>query len=392
MMSEIESIRKHVEHLSVTIGPRGSTTPGEKEAAEYIADVYRSQGLSPLVEGFRSAKSAWLPFALGTGLVLLGELLYLFAGFYGLLLAILVSVISLSSLVLELSFKSNLFRWVLPKGESQNVSVKVPSSGSPKKTVILIGHLDTHRMPIVYRSPQWVKFFRILTTTTFVSVILLLLLYISNLLFEFYLIPILTLVFLIPVIILFFIGISADRTGYTTGANDNASGTAIVMGIVERAVKAPFQTLDIWAINSGCEEVGAYGAAAWIERHIHEVEDAIFLTIDNVGGKSTDPCYLTTETLIFPYKSDPSLLQLADEVARENPELGARSHEMKAAYTEGAIGIKAGLSCLTFVNYTSEGLIPDWHKPSDVFENVDFDVVQRTAEFVWKLIQRIDSD
>ena len=89
---------------------------------------------------------------------------------------------------------------------------------------------------------------------------------------------------------------------------------------------------------------------------------------------------------------DPNLLQLADEIASENSQLGARRHEMKAAYTEGAIGIKAGLSCLTFVNYTSEGLIPDWHKPSDVFENVDFDVVQRTAEFVWKLIQRIDSD
>ncbi|MFW9910690.1 MAG: hypothetical protein ACFFEF_19215, partial [Candidatus Thorarchaeota archaeon] len=158
-MSEIESIKKHVEHLSVVIGPRGSTTPQEKQAAEYAEKIYKDLGLNPLVESFRSAKSAWLPFASASGLILVGELLYLIGGYYGLLLAILVSVTALASLVLELLFKSNPYRWILPKGESQNVSVKVPSQADTKETVILIGHLDTHRMPIVYKSPQWVRFF-----------------------------------------------------------------------------------------------------------------------------------------------------------------------------------------------------------------------------------------
>ena len=390
-MSEIESIRTHVKHLSVTIGPRGSATHDEKKAAEYIEHVYRNLGLSPIVESFKSAKSAWLPFALGAGLVLLGETLYFVGGFYGLLLAILISLTALVSLVLELTFKSNLYRWVLPKGESQNVSVKVPSTGPPRETVILIGHMDTHRMPIAYRSPRWVAFFRTLTTTTFGSVILLLVLYIIDFFLDFFLIQILTLVFSVPVIILFFMAASADTTGYTPGANDNASGTAIVIGLVERALKSGLQNTDLWAINSGCEEVGAYGAQDWVKQHINEVEGAIFLTIDNVGGKGTDPCYLTKETLIFPYESDPALLELAESVAGENPELKVRPHEMRAAYTEGAIGINAGLRCLTFVNYTPNGMIPDWHQPSDTFENVDWDVVQRTEEFLWKLIQQIDS-
>ncbi|MFX1485224.1 MAG: hypothetical protein ACFFCP_18745, partial [Promethearchaeota archaeon] len=66
-MSEIESIKKHVEHLSVVIGPRGSTTSGEKQAAEYAEQVYKNLGLNPLSESFRSAKSAWYPFALASG-------------------------------------------------------------------------------------------------------------------------------------------------------------------------------------------------------------------------------------------------------------------------------------------------------------------------------------
>ncbi|MHA3964873.1 MAG: M28 family peptidase [Candidatus Thorarchaeota archaeon SMTZ1-45] len=391
-MSEIETIKKHVKYLSVTIGPRGSTTLGEKQAAAYVANVYSNLGLSPIIEPFRSAKSAWLPFALGTGLILVGEVLYLVGGFYGLLFAILISVFALSSLVLELMFKQNPFRLILPKGDSQNVSVKIPSEGLSKETVILIGHLDTHRMPIAYKSQRWVAFFRSLTTTTFASVILLLILFIADIFFEWIIIPLLSLVFIIPVVFLFLMASFADMTDYTAGANDNATGAAIVIGLVERVLKAPLQNTDIWAVGSGCEEVGAYGADAWIKKHIHEVEGAIFLTLDNLGGKGAGPCYLKKETLIFPFESDPQLLKIADKIAAENPDLGAFSREMKAAYTDGAIGNKAGLRCLTFVNYTPAGVIPDWHQPSDVFENVDWNVVQRTEEFVWRLIQKIDSD
>ncbi len=391
-MSEIESIKKHVKYLSVTIGPRGSTTTGEKQAAEYAEQVYRDLGLSPILETFRSAKSAWLPFALGSGFVLVGEILYLLGGFIGILLAILITIFSLSSLVLELIFKQNPFRWLLPKGDSQNVSVKISSETTSKETIILIGHLDTHRMPIVYKSQRWFGIFRSLTTLTFVSAILLLLLYISDLFLEWFIIPLLSLVLMIPVTTLFLIAMSADRTDFTPGANDNATGAAVVMGLVERALKSPLKNTDLWAINSGCEEVGAYGAAAWIKNHLHEVKGGIFLTLDNIGGKETSPCYLTKEALIFPLDSDPELLDLAARIAIENPEIGARSYIHKGGYTESAIGIKSGLRCLTFVNFTPDGVIPDWHQQSDTFENIGWDVVQRTEEFVWKIIQQIDSE
>ena len=63
-MSELDSIKKHVEYLSVTIGPRGSTKSGEIKAADYIEKVYRDLGLNPIVEPFTSAKSAWYHFAI----------------------------------------------------------------------------------------------------------------------------------------------------------------------------------------------------------------------------------------------------------------------------------------------------------------------------------------
>lgn len=139
-------------------------------------------------------------------------------------------------------------------------------------------------------------------------------------------------------------------------------------------------------MNTGCEEVGAYGAAAWIRTHRSALDNAIYLTLDNLGGEGSGPCYLTKETLIFPLSSDSELVQLADTLAAEHPSLGAYSSELKGGYTDGAIGIKAGLRYLTFVNLRPDGVIPNWHQPTDVFENVDWDVVQRTESFVWHLI------
>ena len=72
---------KHVRYLSETIGPRGSTTPQEAKAARYAVRVFHESGMEPVMESFSSARSGWYPFALFSGLVLLGEILLSFAAF-----------------------------------------------------------------------------------------------------------------------------------------------------------------------------------------------------------------------------------------------------------------------------------------------------------------------
>lgn len=390
-MSTLNSIKNHVHHLAVDIGPRGSTTPEEKRAAAYAEDVYRDLGLTPITEEFTSAKSAWRPFTFSTFLVLLSELIYLYGGLVGAVIASLVTGVVIVSLVLELSFKSNPLRWILPKARSQNVSAVIEPASEVKQTVILVGHIDTHRTPISHRSLRWFSIFNRLTTLTFISAILMLVLFLIRLFLVFELLVYVTMILSIPVLVLFLMAFTADFTPYTSGANDNATGAAMTMGLAERATNEPLQNSRVWAVNVGCEEVGAYGSAAWLDSHLDEIGDAVYLTLDNIGGPGAGPCYLTKETLIFPFVYDPELIALADRLAEENPDLKAYSAEQKAAYTDGAIGIKAGLSCLTFVGYTPEGVIPHWHQQSDVFENVDWDVMERTLKFVWLLLQAVDA-
>ncbi|MER3513730.1 MAG: hypothetical protein C4310_04495, partial [Chloroflexota bacterium] len=123
-------------------------------------------------------------------------------------------------------------------------------------------------------------------------------------------------------------------------------------------------------------------------RHRQELEGACFLVIDSVG--SGDLCYITREAMSLPYHSDPGLIALAGEIARRRPELGAQPRVFTAAYTEGAIGVKAGLRTLTLLGLTPDGFVPNWHRLTDTPDRVDPAMLARTEAFVWELLQAID--
>ena len=382
---------EHVRHLSLDIGPRGSTTPAEIEAAAYAWGVLDRLELSPRMDRFKSAISAWRPFALAATFALLAVALYPLAGRVTAGLAAAIAAVALVSSFLELNFWPNPLRWLLPKRVSQNVWAVLPASGRAAQRVVFVGHLDSHRTPFIYGSATRLKFFGVLVGGSFASFAALTALYLAGAVVQQDILYFISLAPAFVLVILLVITVQADMTPFTHGANDNATGAAVVLALAERLKDEPLASTEVWALNSGCEEVGLYGAAAFLREHRQELHDACFIPLDSVGGPGTGPCFITREGMVKPYRSDPGLLALCHEIAAQRPEMGAYPSVMKLGFTEGAIGVKNGLRTLTFVNLTPAGELPHWHQPSDVFENVDPDVLSRTGEFLWELLQRIDS-
>ena len=62
---------EYVRYLAETIGPRGSTTPKEKEAAAYVEKILGDSGCEPVIETFKSARSSYYPYVLFAGFFLL---------------------------------------------------------------------------------------------------------------------------------------------------------------------------------------------------------------------------------------------------------------------------------------------------------------------------------
>lgn len=384
------SAMDHIRYLAETIGPRGSTTPQETEAARYAADVLKRWGLEPVTEPFTSARSAWYPYALFTGLVLLAEVLFWAAGRTGAIIAAVLTAVALASVLLELAFRPNPFRWILPKGRSQNVWARRMPTGEVRRQVVIMGHLDTHRTPLAFSTDRWVRLFSRLVPIGLASAIALLLLFTIGVLAPGLIWRVLSLPFALVILGVFLITIQADFSPYTAGANDNATGAGIVLSVAERLQKEPPTHTAVWLVLSGCEEVGCYGAEDFARRHRAELGDAIWITLDSVGGTKASPAYITHETFLLTARSDPELVALTEQIARRHPEWDAHPHHFRGAYTEGSIAAKYGFRVLTFTGHRRDGLLPEWHRPTDTVEHLEPKAVEHTEALLWELLQEID--
>lgn len=380
----------HIRYLAETIGPRGSTTPQEAEAARYAADVLKKLGLEPVTEFFTSARSAWYPYVLFTGLALLAEVLFWAAGRTGAIVAAVLTAVALASVLLELAFRPNPFRWILPKGRSQNVWARRMPTGEVRQQVLVMGHLDTHRTPLAFSTDRWVRLFSRLVPIGLVSAIALLMLFIVGAVVPGLLWRILSLPFALVILGVFLITVQADFSPYTAGANDNATGAGIILSLAERLQREPLAHTAVWLVLSGCEEVGCYGAEDFARRQRGELGRAVWVTLDSVGGAHSSPAYLTDETFLLTVPSDPELLALAERIAARHPEWDAHPHHFRGAYTEGSIAAKYGFRPLTFTSHRRDGVLPEWHRPTDTVEHLDPRVVEHTEAFVWELMQEID--
>jgi len=384
------STMDHIRYLAETIGPRGSTTPQEAEAARYAARVLQEAGLKPVTEPFTSARSAWYPYALFSGLALVGALLFWVGGRWGAAVALALTLLALVSTLLELAFRPNPLRRVLPKGRSQNVWARIEPRDEVREQVVLLGHLDTHRTPLVFSTDGWTRLFAGLVPVGLVSVVILIGLFAAGIVAPGPVWRLLSLPFALVALGLLLVTLQADLTPYTAGANDNGSGAGVVLSLARRLAEEPLAHTSVWAVLSGCEEVGCYGADAFAQAHRDELGRAVWIAIDGVGGAGASPSYLAHETFLLTTHSDPDLLALADQVAARHPELDARARSFRGAYTEGAIGGKHGFRVLSLGAHRRDGALPEWHRPTDVVENLDPDVVARSETFLWELLREID--
>ncbi len=382
----------HARHLVEVIGPRGSTTPQERQAAEYAHQQLAQVGLDPILETFPSARSAWLPPALFWSLLLAAGFLFVGASRSGTVAALVLAVLALSSMILELLFRPNPLRWILPRAEGTNVWAKIPANRETRTRVALVAHLDTHRTPLVFSTDRWVRAFERLVPIGMAIAVMLIGIFIVGVIHP---IPWLRYAAIGPMTVVFgmmLLMLQADFTEYAPGANDNASGVGVVLSMAERLAGRSLAHTDVWIVLTGCEEVGCYGAQHFLRNHRSELGEAAWIAVDTVGSTHGHPVYLSQETFLSTTRSAPDLLSLVRAVSAEHPELGAREVRMKGAYTDGAIGGKAGLRVITLESHRPSGMLSDWHRPTDIAANVSIDCMAATEMLLAAALDRLDAD
>ncbi len=368
----------HIEALSANIGPRPVSTEEEHQASCYVAQELTDAGLEVDMDEFATPSGVNWPFGIAFTLMIVGTVLSGFGMFLdgvstaflavGLVLLVIGAIIYFAEHS-DHPLLSNAFN----RGVSQNVVAKyVPSSlarENRRRKVIIVAHVDTVRSEL-QANPTIVNFFPTYTRVLYYTTIGLLALLVIRL----FPIPWPDMVDLV-LWILSLVGCLVPLAGvvcivahkllpYVEGANDNASGVAVMLDVAHRILD-PQERERLAQERS--EEQPAEGAADEDEETltpqpvVHDAESAAAAGVVAEGAEleyatdARDASRGTDADAPDATKVMPALD--ADAATEVKPEAGSSAVAEKASSDEPADEDAASGSVLEYPHSVSEAAI-----------------------------------
>jgi hypothetical protein len=174
------------------------------------------------------------------------------------------------------------------------------------------------------------------------------------------------------------------------GANDNATGVAVLIAIARALAERPTQSVRVMLVSTS-EEALCEGMLAFARRHFAELprESTFFLSIDTVGSPRL--LVLRGEGMIrmreYPARSLALLDGLAEDLGIELfPNLRLRNA------TDGIYPLATGYECASLCSCTDLKQPANYHWPTDVPEKVDYGTVADAVRLTEALVRRLDQE
>jgi hypothetical protein len=172
------------------------------------------------------------------------------------------------------------------------------------------------------------------------------------------------------------------------GANDNLSGVAVLVALAAALQRRRLTGLRVILLSAGAEEALQQGIRGFAQRHFPAlpIESTWFLNLDTVG--SGNLVLLDAEG---PLRMEPYDASLNDLVADCAAGLGItvlRGLRSRNS-TDGVVPNRYGYRTASLVSIDDEKLLPNYHLPSDLPENVDYDCVADAARLTEAVARRL---
>jgi hypothetical protein len=391
-------LRAAIERLALI--DRASCSPGEHEAANWIAGELRSLGAQVVVERETVHGTYWVPLSLTSALGVLAALAAL-GGRRA--LGTTSGALAAAGVVDELGAGRRVLRALLPKQQTANV---VASMGDPaaERTLLVIAHHDAAHTGIFF-NPRIAEFLahrlgedefvaRRLKEGTGTSRDVP---------------PPMLPVAAAPAaaglaaltgsprlaraagvvcagIIASFAHIAASAT--VPGANDNLTGVATMLGLARALRDRPVRGLRVLLVSTGSEESLMEGMRAFGRRHFPALsrEQTHVLCVDSVGSPHLVLADAEGMLRVREYDEEFEAL-IADRAA----ELGIpliRGFRMRLG-TDGYIALRAGFRAALLMSMNALGLASNYHWPTDTPDRVDYTAVADAVRLCESVMRRL---
>jgi hypothetical protein len=179
-----------------------------------------------------------------------------------------------------------------------------------------------------------------------------------------------------------------SREPVVPGANDNLSGVAVLLEVARRLHGRAPPGLRIVLLSAGAEESNQDGMLAFMRRHGGDLPPAstTFLCLDTVG--SPELVLLEGEGFLRMRDYPAEARELVAEAAAD-----ARVHLRRGLRftfaTDALVPLRQGYQ-VGSLGSVNDWLVPsNYHWPTDTAENVDYDSVSGTADIVVAVAERL---
>ena len=161
------------------------------------------------------------------------------------------------------------------------------------------------------------------------------------------------------------------------GADDNASGTAAVLALARRVAETPLAEPLLVAFWSG-EESGLLGSTAFVRNEVRPSELLAYVNLDMVGR-------LTENRLSVQALGSSSVWPGVVERANVPGGFDLALTDDPYLPTDSSAFNSAGVPTLNLFT----GTHPDYHRPSDTADKLNYEGLARVAQFAWLAARRV---
>jgi Peptidase family M28 len=175
------------------------------------------------------------------------------------------------------------------------------------------------------------------------------------------------------------------------GASDNASGAAVAMQLAAECAASPLDHTEVDVLITSCEESGMLGAQAYARRHRLRAAETTFLNFDTVGGDAPLTYILREGSATMNRPASDRLVRMLESIARRRPDLGLTSARTTPGLPTDATPMRArGWEAVTLL--AQGDTIPNYHWPTDTYENIAPTTVSRALETGRELLLVLDAE
>lgn len=373
---------------------RPSASPGEREAAEWIAAELRGLGCSVEIEEETAHGTYWWPLGLLTAAAGGAGVAGLRGGRRARALAALVGGAAAVGVADDVSGGVQWFRRrLLPRGSTQNVVARIGDE-SAERTVLLVAHHDAARSGTLFHPApiDWIAehFPQLLERTDTTP-------------------PVMFPVVGGPLLVALGAGLGARALlragavlclgaaatfldvglhGVVPGANDNLTGVATLLGVARALRERPVEGIRVLLVSNGAEESFMEGMQGFARRHFSElpVGSTHVVCVDTVG--SPELLLLEGEGMLFMRDYPAAFKDLVSECARGLGVHVRRGLRLRNA-TDGLIALRAGYPTVMLGSVDHRKFPTNYHWPTDTPENVRFDSVRDAVRLCEGIVRRL---